>query len=98
MMLTLFFDHREPLLIDWLLQGITVNADHTGETLECFSNEVNSVRTTREKLQQFRWEILPHSPYSPDLSPCDYHVLGARIKALKGERFTVDADVQEAVT
>jgi hypothetical protein len=33
-MLTLFFDHREPLLIDWLRQGITVNADRSGETLE----------------------------------------------------------------
>jgi len=33
----------------------------------------NPGRTTREKLQQFRWEVLPHSPYSPDVSLCDYH-------------------------
>ena len=33
----------------------------------------NPERTTREKLQQFRWEVLPHSPYSPDVSLCDYH-------------------------
>ena len=33
----------------------------------------NPGKTTREKLQQFRWEVLPHSPCSPDVSLCDYH-------------------------
>jgi histone-lysine N-methyltransferase SETMAR len=34
----------------------------------------NPGRTTREKLQQFRWEVLPYSPCSPDVSLCDYLV------------------------
>ncbi|XP_023213374.1 histone-lysine N-methyltransferase SETMAR-like [Centruroides sculpturatus] len=28
-------------------------------------------------LQKFRWEALTHPPYSPDLSPCDFHIFGA---------------------
>jgi hypothetical protein len=41
----------------------------------------HSARTTCEKLQQFWWEVLPHSPYSPDLSPCDYHIFSANEKS-----------------
>jgi hypothetical protein len=25
-------------------------------------------------IQELNWEILPHSPYSPDLAPSDYHL------------------------
>jgi histone-lysine N-methyltransferase SETMAR len=58
----------------------------------------HSARTTLEKLQQFRWEVLPYPPYSPDVSHCDCHVFGPMKKAHKGQRFATDADVQEAIT
>ena len=44
------------------------------------------------------WEVLPHPPYSPKLSPCDYHLFGLQKKDLKGKHFSSDADVTEAVT
>ncbi|GBM35560.1 Histone-lysine N-methyltransferase SETMAR [Araneus ventricosus] len=50
----------------------------------------NAVKTT---LQQFRWETLEHPPYSPDLSPCDFHVFGALKQAIRGHRFTTDDEV-----
>ena len=28
----------------------------------------------RDKLQRFGWKTLQHPPYSPDLSPCDFHI------------------------
>jgi len=48
-------------------------------------------------MQHFRWEVLHHSPYSPDLAPCDFHVFGPLKKALKGRRFTDNDEVRETV-
>lgn len=49
-------------------------------------------------LQKFKWEILEHSPYSPDLAPCDFHAFGPLKTHLKGRRFNSDDEVKEAVT
>ena len=53
----------------------------------------HSGRITCEKMQHFQWEVLPDPPYSPDLTPCDYHVFGPMKKAHKGQHFATDADV-----
>jgi histone-lysine N-methyltransferase SETMAR len=29
---------------------------------------------TRALLEHFNWELFDHTPYSPDLAPCDYHL------------------------
>jgi hypothetical protein len=29
---------------------------------------------TKAAIQELDWEILPHSPYTPDLAPSDYHL------------------------
>ncbi|XP_066906698.1 histone-lysine N-methyltransferase SETMAR-like [Halyomorpha halys] len=34
----------------------------------------HTAKLTREKLTEIGWEVLPHPPYSPDLSPTDYHL------------------------
>ncbi|GBL79465.1 Mariner Mos1 transposase [Araneus ventricosus] len=47
--------------------------------------------------QKFRWEVLEHPPYSPDLSPCDFHIFGPLKRALQGTRFHSDDEVKEAV-
>jgi hypothetical protein len=39
---------------------------------------------TRDKLKEFHWETLQHPPYSPHLSPCDYHLFGPLKEALGG--------------
>ena len=36
-----------------------------------------------------------HPPYSPDLSPCDYHLFGPLKQALGGKRFDDDTGVKE---
>ena len=33
-------------------------------------------KVCKDLLQHFRWEVLHHPPYSPNLSPCDFHVFG----------------------
>ncbi|GFT73557.1 histone-lysine N-methyltransferase SETMAR [Trichonephila clavipes] len=37
--------------------------------------------------QQNNVEILPHSPYSPDLTPCDFWLFPQLKKLLRGNRF-----------
>ena len=36
---------------------------------------VHSSRIVKDVLREFRWELLPHPPYNPDLSPSDYLTL-----------------------
>ena len=48
-------------------------------------------------MAQLYWTGLQHSPYSPDLSPCDYHMFGPLKEALEGQRFDNDDQVQNFV-
>lgn len=41
--------------------------------------------------------VWPHPPYSPDLSPCDYHLCGPLKQDLGVKHFTADEEVQAAV-
>ena len=41
------------------------------------------------------WEVLSHPPYSPDLSPSDYHLFPSLQNSLNGKKFTSDEDVKE---
>lgn len=52
----------------------------------------------KTQLAKFKWETLQHPPYSPDLSPCDFHIFGKLKKHLKGTRFVSDDAVMESVT
>jgi histone-lysine N-methyltransferase SETMAR len=58
--------------------------------LSKFRVTANSVRNT---LQRFGWEVLQHPPYSPDLSPCDFHIFGDLKRDIRGHRFASDEDV-----
>ncbi|GBN85421.1 Mariner Mos1 transposase [Araneus ventricosus] len=47
----------------------------------------------KTSLQQFQRETLEHPPYSPDLSPCDFHVFGPLKQAIRRHRFPTDDEV-----
>jgi histone-lysine N-methyltransferase SETMAR len=57
----------------------------------------HAAHATRDTLCRSGWGVLDHPPYSPDLSPCDYHVFGPLKKTLKGRWFNSDEAVREAV-
>ncbi|XP_012064523.1 PREDICTED: histone-lysine N-methyltransferase SETMAR-like [Atta cephalotes] len=42
---------------------------------------------TRQKLLQHDWDILLHSPYSPDLAPLDFHLFRSLQNFLNGKTF-----------
>ena len=55
------------------------------------------MRVTTALLEKFKWDILDHLPYSPDLTPSDSHLFLHLKKHLAGEKFDDDDEVQEEV-
>ena len=53
-------------------------------------------REVLESLESWNWETLPHPPYSPDLSPCDFFLFPRIKEPLRGQRFTTEDEVNEA--
>lgn len=43
--------------------------------------------STKKKLTELGWTVLPHPPYSPDLAPTDYHLFRSLANHLNGKRF-----------
>ena len=51
----------------------------------------------KDLLRRWRWEVLEHPPYSPDLSPCDYDLIPKLKAPLRGHRFRTLDDIAIAV-
>ena len=56
-----------------------------------------SANQTTATLRSFKWEVPQHPPYSLDLAPSDFHLLGPLKQHLSGERFPNDDAVERAV-
>ncbi|UYV76915.1 hypothetical protein LAZ67_14002389 [Cordylochernes scorpioides] len=54
----------------------------------------HAARTTQTLLENFKWEIFTHPPYSPDLVPSDFHLFPALKLHLGGKHFANDDEVQ----
>jgi histone-lysine N-methyltransferase SETMAR len=50
---------------------------------------------TRQTLEKFRWEVLPHPAYSPDLAPSDYHLFRSLSNHLRGKHFDKPAELEK---
>ena len=51
----------------------------------------------RDLLRRWRWEVLEHPPYSPDLSTCDYDLIPKLTAPLRGHKFRTRDDISIAV-
>ncbi len=49
-------------------------------------------------LDEYRWETLPHPPYSPDMSPCDYDLFMKLKEPFRDRRFPTLNDLNNAIT
>jgi len=58
----------------------------------------HSVHVSTALLEKFKWDILDHPPYSPDLAPSDFHFFLHLKKHLTAKNFENDIEVQEKVT
>jgi len=52
-------------------------------------------KMTKENLESMGWEVLPHPPYSPDLSPTDYHLFRSMQHFLEGKHYTNNKEVYD---
>ena len=57
----------------------------------------HTVDHTAETLKKLNFELLEHPPYSPDLTPSDYHLFSPLKQVLRGRRFTTDQQLKETV-
>ena len=48
---------------------------------------------TMDTIQKLKWNVLPHSPYIPDLAPSDYHLFGPLKQHLGGKMFHNNEEV-----
>jgi histone-lysine N-methyltransferase SETMAR len=86
-----------------LPEGQTITANHYIEQLDRVAGKLRGkqdkvyylhdnarphvAKTVQDKLETLRWEVLPHPPYSPDLSPSDYHLFRSLNFYLGGRKF-----------
>jgi transposase len=58
----------------------------------------HTANKTNETLRNFKWEILEHPTYSPDLARSDFHLHGSLKHDLSAEHFPDDEAVEREVT
>jgi transposase len=51
-----------------------------------------------EMLRNFKWEVLEHPTYSPELAPSDFHLFGPLKHHISAEHFSDDEAVEREVT
>jgi histone-lysine N-methyltransferase SETMAR len=69
----------------------------TGVLLQHDNARPHTAHSTVATIHDLSFECLPHLPYSPDLTPSDFHVFGPLKEAMGGKSFRSDEEVQQAV-
>jgi histone-lysine N-methyltransferase SETMAR len=55
-------------------------------------------KSTRQKLLELGWTVLPHPPYSPDLAPTDCHLFRSLADYLHEKNFDDEDDLEMELT
>jgi len=55
-------------------------------------------KAVTDLLSKYEWELLPHAPYSPDMSPSDFDLFPKLKEPMRGHRFSSLEEVSAAVT
>lgn len=113
-MLISFWNRNGLIHWDFIEQGCTVNAEVYCEQLELCRRALgrrrrpvillhdnakpHAARRTQAKLREMGWEWLEHPPYSPDLSPSDYHLFKSLEHHLRNRRFANIEAVRTSLT
>ncbi|KFD48364.1 hypothetical protein M513_10776 [Trichuris suis] len=71
---------------------------HLGILFHHDNAPAHSSRIVRNVLREFRWEVIPHPPYSPDVAPSDFFLFPKLKEHLKGTLFESVDDAKRAVS
>ena len=80
-----------------LLQSSAALVNRKGVLLLHDNARPHTARQTREKLKQVGWEVLPHPPYSPDISPSDYHLFLAMSNFTRGKSYDNETALKDDI-
>jgi hypothetical protein len=53
-----------------------------------------TAQATQERIEELQWEVLEHLPYSPDLTPSGFHLLGPLKEHFWGSHFAYDEEIE----
>jgi histone-lysine N-methyltransferase SETMAR len=56
-----------------------------------------TARAIQERIQELQWRLLEHPPYSPNLTPSDFHLFGPLKNHLSGKYFVDDEEAETVV-
>jgi hypothetical protein len=91
-MASVFWDSEGVIHIDFLLHGVIINAQYYSNVLRNDAHPHMAGNTDSTRLRNHGH----HPPYSPDLAPSDFHLLGA-MKGHLGQKFITDNKVRHGV-
>ena len=89
-----------PNLLDQLDQKIREKRPGLSKKKIIFHHDNAPAHTSRvsmAKINELRYELLPHPPYSPDLAPSDFHLFPRLKKFLGGKRFSSNDELKATV-
>jgi len=69
----------------------------SGDCLQHDNGRHLTARQTVKKMQDFKLEVLTHTPYSPYFTPSDFYLFWTPKDALRGRHFVSDEEVKVAV-
>ncbi len=75
---------------------VHLNASCLYQSMNLTNDELSDCEM-RAILKDFKWELFPHPPYSPDLDPYDYHLFLALKDHLGGKRFSSEAEIDTEI-
>ena len=78
-MLCIWWAQKGVLYYELLKPGETINGERYRTQL------IHVAIPVKNYFENSGWEVLPHSPYSPDLAPSDYHLFRSMQNALTGK-------------
>ena len=82
----------------WAIQNKRRGMLSSGIVLLHDNARPHTAARTAQLLQQFRWEVFDHPPYSPDLAPSDYHLFMHLKQWLASQSFEDDDRLKTGVT
>ncbi|KFD65386.1 hypothetical protein M514_22426 [Trichuris suis] len=71
---------------------------HLGVLFHLSITPAHSSRTVWTVVREFRWEVIPQPPYSPDVAPSDFFLFPKLKEHLKGTLFESMDDAKRAVS